>query len=182
MIICGIKCEICGVWLKSITHSHLRKHGTTLKEYIEKYGYFRSEATITKTNLSKNCGTREEQRARRAAYKAAYYQTNKVRIRERKQAGPPTSIEKMRQYSLKYNYGISPEEYAKMLHAQGNSCFLCGRPHGESMAERLCVDHNHDTGKIRGLLCRRCNVGIGYLQEDHELIRRTADYVESHSR
>lgn len=60
---------------------------------------------------------------------------------------------------------------------QGGRCALCGDVPAD---EALCVDHDHATGAIRALLCRRCNLGLGHLRDDVELMRRAADYVEAH--
>jgi hypothetical protein len=74
---------------------------------------------------------------------------------------------------LKNKYGISLEEYDAMLARQGGRCATCKRrPVG-----RLCVDHCHVTGKVRGLLCRKCNIGIGHLDDDTEVLQSAADYL-----
>jgi hypothetical protein len=66
---------------------------------------------------------------------------------------------------LRVRYGISPEQYDLMLRYQGGACGICGeRPTG-----RLCVDHDHVTGKVRGLLCHRCNLGLGNYRDDQRL-------------
>jgi hypothetical protein len=62
-------------------------------------------------------------------------------------------------YHLKATYGITPEQYDEMLSAQGGTCAICAAPPRPS--RRLAVDHDHQTGKIRGLLCGLCNVSLG---------------------
>jgi len=56
-------------------------------------------------------------------------------------------------------------------------CAICGNPGGK---KRLCVDHDHVTGKIRGILCDNCNVGIGRLKDDIGLLYRAIDYLEEY--
>ena len=77
--------------------------------------------------------------------------------------------------NYKKKYGITLEEYNCMLEKQNNCCAVCKDP---PIKQRLHVDHNHVTGKVRGLLCQACNVSIGKMKESPELIRKLADYVE----
>jgi hypothetical protein len=69
-----------------------------------------------------------------------------------------------------------------MLTAQDSKCAICGGgpAGGIKAAARLHVDHDHDTGKVRALLCNGCNRGIGYLKDDPALLRVAADYIEQH--
>ena len=76
---------------------------------------------------------------------------------------------------LKHLYGITAEEYAQMLEQQQGVCAICNRPPGK---RRLHVDHCHKTGKIRGLLCLRCNRVLGFMRDDPQLLHAMADYVE----
>ena len=62
-----------------------------------------------------------------------------------------------------------------MLKSQQGTCLICGRPPGKY---RLSVDHSHETGEVRGLLCARCNRGIGLFWDDPVIFRRAADYLE----
>jgi hypothetical protein len=78
---------------------------------------------------------------------------------------------------LKWHYGIDMEEYTRMLNDQEGKC-ACGAVTGRNNAEALHVDHDHNTGLIRGLLCHRCNRAIG-LVDDPKSLRALADYIES---
>ena len=79
--------------------------------------------------------------------------------------------------TLKWWYGISLEEYNTMLNGQDGKC-VCGATKARNNAEALHVDHDHNTGLIRGLLCHKCNRAIG-LVDDPENLRALADYIES---
>jgi hypothetical protein len=83
---------------------------------------------------------------------------------------------------LKSLYGITLDEYERMLEAQGHKCWCCGVEHKEDgRYGPLCVDHNHTTGDVRGLLCRRCNMVIGNVEESKELLTTLIDYLEVHN-
>lgn len=81
---------------------------------------------------------------------------------------------------LRNAYGITIEEYDKLVEAQEGLCAICGLPETVKNG-RLAVDHDHKTGQIRGLLCFGCNTGIGKLQDDPALLRRAVQYLEESS-
>jgi hypothetical protein len=77
---------------------------------------------------------------------------------------------------LKYRYGLSLERWAEMLAEQGGRCAICRvRPTEE---KRLSVDHDHETGENRGLLCQECNLGLGKFRDNTVRLRAAADYLE----
>lgn len=85
-----------------------------------------------------------------------------------------------RAYRLKWLYGITKEEYEQMIEEQDGKCALCGK---EFVYERLhnfepCIDHNHETGQIRGILHRRCNIGIGQFNDDVDKLEEAVDYLK----
>lgn len=77
-------------------------------------------------------------------------------------------------------YGITLERYERMLDAQGGVCAICKLPETAKHARNLAVDHDHDTGAIRALLCMRCNTVLGVLRDSPELAERLAEYLETH--
>lgn len=79
-------------------------------------------------------------------------------------------------YELKQNYGISLDTYNAMLAEQSVRCAICKRsePGGRG---RFHVDHCHDTGTIRGLLCHACNLGIGQLKHSAEILKEAIKYI-----
>ena len=90
---------------------------------------------------------------------------------------------KSRSIDLKKMFGISIEQYEEMLHAQGGVCKICGeterRVDGVGRYTNLCVDHCHSTGRIRGLLCTRCNRGIGLFGDKLEIVEMAATYLRT---
>ena len=82
------------------------------------------------------------------------------------------------------NYGLTAEGYAQLLLLQNGVCAICRKPethHNQHGLIPLSVDHNHATGKVRGLLCHVCNLAIGNMGEDPVRLRAAADYLEKHS-
>ena len=76
-------------------------------------------------------------------------------------------------------YGITLVEYEAMLTAQSGGCAICGRkPEQQTRYQNLHVDHCHDTGKVRGLLCDQHNLLLGRFNDDPKLLRRAADYLD----
>lgn len=84
-------------------------------------------------------------------------------------------------YFLKWKYGIGLDVYEKMLVAQGGVCLICKeketRKNKHTGTCRLHVDHCHKTGKVRGLLCQRCNFGIGNFREDSGIMLEAIKYL-----
>ena len=72
---------------------------------------------------------------------------------------------------------LSTYEYAKLLVEQNNSCAICGMSATEFKRE-LSVDHNHETNKIRGLLCHHCNIGLGNFKDSTTLLSLAIEYLE----
>lgn len=89
--------------------------------------------------------------------------------------------EQLRARQLKFHYGITPEQYAEMNEKQGGLCASCGEPpRPDARKKGLFVDHCHDSGKVRALLCSRCNSALGLLDEDPEKILALAAYIVQH--
>ena len=85
-----------------------------------------------------------------------------------------------RKKHLEYKYGLTPEEYQEMLEAQNHRCAICGISEVHAENSRLCVDHNHDTGEVRGLLCKKCNQAIGLLQDNADFCDSAGKYLRLH--
>ena len=77
---------------------------------------------------------------------------------------------------LKYYYGIGYNDYNNLFNKQNGCCAICGK-HQSELNRKLSVDHNHNTGVVRGLLCRNCNSAIGLLKEDVNIINNALKYI-----
>lgn len=90
----------------------------------------------------------------------------------------------MKDYDLKRNYGISLNDYDKLFLEQKGKCKIC-ETHISEINKRhkkhLCVDHCHETGIIRGLLCDSCNRGIGLLKDDANILKSAYEYLIKYS-
>lgn len=76
-----------------------------------------------------------------------------------------------------YLYGVTPEQYQALLDAQDDRCAVCRSDAWPGKDNRPHVDHDHATGAVRGLLCGRCNTGLGQFQDDPALLRAAVDYL-----
>lgn len=97
---------------------------------------------------------------------------------------PDPKTEEQRYYLVTLKqYGITYEEYSVVLALQGGLCAICK---GDEIVKRgnkpvrLSVDHDHHTGKVRGLLCQRCNSLLGFAQDDISILRGAIDYLARH--
>lgn len=86
----------------------------------------------------------------------------------------PENKEKQRHRQYKHLFGISLEQYNKMLLEQGGVCGICGISPAE---EKLAVDHDHISGEIRGLLCRCCNTALGNVNDDIDILASMTSYL-----
>ena len=85
-------------------------------------------------------------------------------------------------YQLQYSYGITLEDFEGMLREQDYSCAICGIEFDtKDQYAAACVDHDHavtDRIVVRGLLCHRCNHGLGHFKDNAEFLRKAAEYIE----
>lgn len=84
---------------------------------------------------------------------------------------------------LRQNYGITLDEYAALFEKQKGLCKICAQPESDTYrgkVKRLAVDHCHETGKIRGLLCQHCNTILGKANDDPDRLEAAAAYLRDH--
>lgn len=82
----------------------------------------------------------------------------------------------MRAASIFRQYGLTREGHAALVAEQAGTCAICKT--ACSTGRDLAVDHDHTTGKVRGLLCQACNVTLGQMRDDPQLLRAAADYLD----
>ena len=148
------------------------------------------------TDEAKDIERKEKQRERMKRWRAA----NSDKIREYQQAWREKNADHVKAYNAEYMpeyynregsaksrwkrnlkaYNLTPADFNAMWDCQGGRCAICQyvmKPRGRTK-DAAAVDHNHETGEVRGLLCRGCNHGIGNLKDDPEVLRRAINYLE----
>lgn len=98
---------------------------------------------------------------------------------EWKKRNPEKRKRDNRKWRLENYYGLTEDQYKKMCDDQDNRCAICKR-HQSELKVALAVDHNHDTGVVRQLLCRRCNSALGYIKEDINIALNLVEYIRKH--
>ena len=128
----------------------------------------------TSTNPRRTTMT-EEQRARERARSHARYHANKETIRAKAKAYYHKTVETQRAQRRKSHWASRGVDAATVPATRGTCCALCPNE------GKICLDHNHATGKFRGWLCDRCNRTLGLCKDDPALLRKMADYIEIHA-
>jgi hypothetical protein len=127
-----------------------------------------------------------------AAYKAAwvvankekrtkslqqYNNSDKGKVTQRKYRRTPKGKKLSRRAKIKCEYSMTEQYYDELCQRQGGKCAICGR-HRSEFKRRLFIDHDHETGKVRGLLCMMCNTAIGLMKDDISRLLVAAMYLE----
>lgn len=116
-------------------------------------------------------------------YHRKYKKRHPKKVKESQRKYCKNNKEKVKEINKKsYNrcrfkkYNMTLDEYNVMLENQNYKCAICGKTKSEN-GKSFAVDHNHKTGKVRGLLCNHCNVGIGYLGDSAEITAKATAYL-----
>lgn len=130
------------------------------------YDCKKCRSIIYKKWMLDNPKKHKETQDRYAPYRKEYYQQPEQKLKYRKRF-------------IERKYGISYEEYEKMVDLQRNVCYVCNRPEPDKRNAHLAIDHCHKTGKIRKLLCSRCNKIVGGLEENEDLAEKIKQYIKT---
>lgn len=120
---------------------------------------------------------KKEQKEYNRAYHRKWYKKNKKKADEvsRRYQRTPKGKLSERKRRLKRLYSITLEEYDRMLELQNGVCAICGNP---PEYRRLGIDHDHKTGKVRGLLCGYCNGMIGRIEKNPQFVSNVIEYLK----
>jgi len=111
-----------------------------------------------------------------------YYCNNKNKVYEKQKEyrrnNKDIVKQRRRKNYLNSAYGLSTTELDNLLLAQNNRCAICNEPLDLQNSKNVHIDHDHKTGKIRGILCQKCNLAIGLLRDNPEYTKRATEYLE----
>ena len=124
----------------------------------------------------KNKEYHEKNREKNLVKMKEYHEKNREKILTSMKDYNANNYEKIRNRSLKYQYGITSDNYNKMFIDQNGCCAICNA-HQSEFKKPLSVDHCHTTGKVRGLLCNECNLGLGKFKDNIELLEKAIEYL-----
>ena len=130
--------------------------------------------TCTKCGLSHplcaySCYKYKGEGRTRAICKSCRSQLQKARYKE--------NPDVHREYLYKQKYGLTLKQYDQMVDAQNGVCLICGTDSPMGHHKRFVVDHNHTTGEVRGLLCCKCNSGLGCFSDNPQSLLKAAQYL-----
>ena len=121
--------------------------------------------------------TKTERAQKFKEYQKEWYEENKERLItkgvERTRNLPKDT---RKSYIIKSKYGIDIFRFKEMLKESNNKCTVCGKEHSDELP--LNIDHDHKTGEVRGLLCKKCNYGLGFFGDDINLLNNAIKYLK----
>ena len=174
---------------KARVKAYSEKNKEKIKAYREAY-YEKNKEKINAKHKAYREKNKEKTKVRNKTYREnnkerllanykTYYEKNKEKIKARHRTYYKKNKDRVRNKELKRNFGISLHEYNLMLTEQKGKCSCCGI-HQNELTKKFAVDHDHDTGLIRGLLCNHCNLAIGMLGDNLEGLMKALNYLEKH--
>lgn len=115
----------------------------------------------------------------------SWVSANKSKVLADKKKFYYADARRVRNKELKHKFDITVDQYDKMFVDQSGLCKICNKPETSNgrggKLKYLAVDHDHVTGKVRGLLCAKCNKGLGHFEDSIELLEQSIKYLEEHS-
>lgn len=116
-------------------------------------------------------------------YQREWRKNNPEQMKATRKAWRDKNKEHLKNEALIRTFGISLKDYKEMQLAQGNVCLLCKKPetlvdNRTNNTKQLSVDHCHDTGTVRGLLCNNCNVGLGHFKDNIKTLELAISYLK----
>lgn len=168
--------EACKVYAKRWNDKNVEAKKAYAKAYRA-----RNRATLSQKQKDYWESTPDRREKKRAEYQNLSPEKKAIRCeqaRARKRANPERASLLQRNARLRRLYGLDSNRFDAMLAVQGGACAICKAP--PEAGQVLCVDHDHTTGKVRALLCVKCNFMVGFC-ETHGFISEAQEYIRSHS-
>lgn len=147
--------RLCKLCTKKKATEWAKAHKEERTQYMKQYGVDNAE--------------------KQRMYRRIWGHKNSRKLAESKRKWVEQNPEKDKSRRLYYKFGITLDDYERMLKEQSGLCAICNHVSDDGI--QLCVDHNHKNGEVRGLLCRKCNSGIALLKESRELFESAMKYL-----
>lgn len=141
----------------------------------------------SKCKLDRDISCFYKSKSQKGGYQAYCRKCNLENLNKRYKTGDPEyRAMKSREYLLRNKYGLTQEDFLKMLKKQKGACAICGEQQKikylkKGSTGRLVVDHCHKTGKVRELLCAECNFGISKFKDKMSLLMKASMYIMKHN-
>jgi hypothetical protein len=124
---------------------------------------------------------RDENPEVKAASDRRYYENNREKLKQYQKDYRAKNQQKLRDQHLQRMFGVSIAEFELLLQQQGGGCAICGGKETYGNKKNLNIDHCHKTGRVRGILCSKCNKAIGLLMDDPMLLQLAIAYLQKHN-
>ena len=157
--------------VKERTTKYAKEHPELFNEWSKKYRLANPEK-----DRKRHQKYNKENAEKIAARLKIYRDRDLKKFSERSRKYYINNPEKERAKRLR-KYGLTPENYETMFLSQNGLCAIC---ESSNNGKRLHVDHDHETGKVRQLLCNSCNIGLGMLKDDTSILEKAMNYLRKH--
>ena len=120
-----------------------------------------------------------ENKDKMLAERKAWRKNNKDKVKKSHAKYYKSHKKEVKNSMLKSRYGITIDDYNNMFKEQNGKCAICDI-HQVALNKSFCIDHNHETGEVRGLLCSRCNYGLGFFDDSSKNMKSAIRYLKKH--
>jgi len=168
---------------------YYKKHKAKISKQNADYRR-RNSVALKKKAAEWRAKNKDYTKRKNADFYPAYYCANKERIQagrraeyhQRKQVDPEAHERAVRKHHLQSKYGMTIDDYERLRKKQKDRCAVCGgvmKFSGPLYADRAVIDHDHESGQVRGILHNRCNLLLGNFKDDVKILRSAIKYLTS---
>ncbi len=152
------------------------------QEYFKQYGKEYKEKNKEKLKLI-DVAWRKENKEKIIKDSKKYHEKNRERNNKKNREYQKNNYDSLRDWRLRYTFGVTLSDFKLLSEQQNGVCAICHRPEtalrskGSDEIRSLALDHDHVTGKVRGLLCQKCNKGLGFFEDSLDNLRVAIEYL-----